>query len=212
MHQPEFVGNANCFPTGTCCVLPPLRKSPAAAAEWAKPKEIRRGTSVEAPEGASGCRTAVSDNFNTLTPKLLSGGTRATRPTGPPRSGALGYRKTQTKIVFSGPTMRISRGPQVIRRCNSPAAVGGDFLRKYVHIPPDDAQDPSQERNLDLGGTTSASRPRRVAKNDILQNPSEDVTFSRFRTVRQTLRPAMNESSAADSGSFSKINTLTMRI
>ena len=32
--------------------------------------EIRRGTSVEAPEGASGGRTAVSNNFNTLTADL----------------------------------------------------------------------------------------------------------------------------------------------
>ena len=32
------------FPTGTCCVRPLLRQSPAAAAEWAKPREIRRGT------------------------------------------------------------------------------------------------------------------------------------------------------------------------
>ena len=63
-----------------------LRLFPAAAAEWAKPREIRRGN--------FSCLQAVPDNFNTLTPKLLSGGTRATRPTGPPRPGAPGYRKT----------------------------------------------------------------------------------------------------------------------
>ena len=103
--------------------------------------------------------------------------------------------------------MRISRGPEVIRRCNSPAAVGGDFHRKYVYNQPEDAQDSSQERNIDLGGSKSAPRPRRVAKNDILQNPSEDVTFKRFRTVRQTLRPQMNESSAADSSLLSRLNT-----
>ena len=83
VHQPEFAGNANGFPTGACCVRPLLRQSPTAAAEWAKPTEIRPGTSVEAPGGASGCRTAVSDNFNTLTQKLRFGGTRATRLTGP---------------------------------------------------------------------------------------------------------------------------------
>ena len=71
-----------------------LRQSPPAAAEWAKPREIRRGTSVEAPEGASGCRTAVPNTFNTLTQKLRFGVTRATRPTGPPRPGAPEYRKT----------------------------------------------------------------------------------------------------------------------
>ena len=71
-----------------------LRQSPPAAAEWAKPREIGRGTSVEAPEGASGCRTAVSDNFNTLTQEFRFGVMRATRPTGPPRPGALGYRTT----------------------------------------------------------------------------------------------------------------------
>ena len=60
------------FPTGACCVRPLLRKSPTAAAEWAKPREIRRGTPVEAPEGANGCRTAVLDNFNTPSAILLS--------------------------------------------------------------------------------------------------------------------------------------------
>ena len=39
LHQPEFSGNANGFPTGACCVRPPLLKSPPAAAEWAKPRE-----------------------------------------------------------------------------------------------------------------------------------------------------------------------------
>ena len=69
-----------------------LRQSPTAAAEWAKPREIRRGTSVEAPQGASGCRTAVSDHFNTHSAYFFSSGkTRATCPTGPPRPGAPGY-------------------------------------------------------------------------------------------------------------------------
>ena len=56
VHQPEVLGNAIGFATGACCVRPLLRQSPAATAEWAKPREIRRGTSVEAPGGASGCR------------------------------------------------------------------------------------------------------------------------------------------------------------
>ena len=72
VQQPELTGNANGFPTGTCCVRRLLRQSPTAAAEWAKPREIRRGTSVEAPEGASGCRTAVSNHFNTISAILLS--------------------------------------------------------------------------------------------------------------------------------------------
>ena len=86
--------------------------------------------------------------------------------------------------------------PAILRRCHPTPAVRCDFPRKYVYNPSDGAQNSSQERNLDLGGSKSAPRPRRVAKNDLLQNPSENATFSRFRTVRQTLRPAMNESSA----------------
>ena len=83
-----------------------LRQSPPAAAEWAKPREIRRGT--RSSVAYEGCLQAVPNNFNTLTPKLLSGGTRATRPTGPPRPGAPEYRESSTKIAFFGPTMRIS--------------------------------------------------------------------------------------------------------
>ena len=46
-----------------------------------------------------------------------------------------------------------------------------------------------------------------LQKKCILQDPNGNATFSRFRTVRQTLRPAMNESSAADSSLLSRLNT-----
>ena len=58
------------------------------------------------------------------------------------------------------------------------------------------AQDSSEERNLELRGSKSASRQRRVAKIGMLQNPSENATLSVFRTGRQTLRPAINQRSA----------------
>ena len=70
------------------------------------------------------------------------------------------------------------------------------FLRKYVYNRPEDVQNSSEEQNLELGRSNSASRLRRVAKIDILQNPSEKPTFSWFRTVRQTLRPPTNQRSA----------------
>ena len=92
--------------------------------------------------------------------------------------------------------MRISRGPKVSRASVPQSTANCDFLCKYVYNPPEGAQNYSQERNLDPGTSKSASRPKRVAKNDLLQNPSGNATFSRFGTVRQTLRPAMNESSA----------------
>ena len=56
VQQPELTGNANGFPTGTCCVRPPLRQSPAAAAEWAKPREIRRGTRLRIRRSARAVR------------------------------------------------------------------------------------------------------------------------------------------------------------
>ena len=52
----------------------------------------------------------VLDNFNHLSAILLIGETRARRSTGPPPPGALGTRKSSTKIAFSGATCVIPRG------------------------------------------------------------------------------------------------------
>ena len=86
-----------------------LRLSPTAAAEWAKPREIRRGNCKSAAFFRG--RTAVLNNFNSLTPKLLFGETReASTRTSPP--GSSGTRKSSTKITFHRTTINISQGPE----------------------------------------------------------------------------------------------------
>ena len=92
------------------------RLHPAAAAEWAKPREIRRGTRSSA--AYAGRRTACQITFK----PGYSGPREAYTRSSPPASPK--HRKSSAKIAHSGTTCVISRGPTVRRRCNPPPAAG----------------------------------------------------------------------------------------
>ena len=77
-----------------------LRYLPVPRWKWAKPREIRRGTRIAEHIR---CRNGVLNNINTLTPILLFGETRATRPTGPPLQRFSGHRHSSTKINYFSP-------------------------------------------------------------------------------------------------------------
>ena len=105
-----------------------LRLSPTAAAEWAKPREIRRGTpsSIRRSDGARrACGTILKNSVPfvcTLTVQSARGVYRdlVTRTSG--------HRKSSTEIAFSDATCVIPRGQQVSRPRQALPADSSDFV------------------------------------------------------------------------------------
>ena len=96
VRETEFTGNANGFPTGACCVQPapaPISYSRGGMgeAQGDPPRHFRRSArrGERMPNGSAGPLQLTHPAYF-----FSFGKTRATRPTGPPRPGALGYRKT----------------------------------------------------------------------------------------------------------------------